>query len=79
MVKRGRSLKGDKSPVKRHPEKYWGENNWKCKLTDAQALEIKAKYIPHVMSLHMLAREYGVSFSAIAHIIKGRTRKHLTS
>ena len=38
-----------------------GEKNGKHKLTENQVIEIREKYVPHVYTLAMLAKEYGVA------------------
>lgn len=59
-----------------------GERNGNNKLTEAQVLEIRARYQPGIAphrsptSLRSLAEEYGVSKFAISYALKGWT--HLT-
>lgn len=57
-----------------HPK---GMRQGQSKLTDDQIQEIRTKYIPHVVSQSMLAREYGVSKTLIRQIIKRRSWKHV--
>lgn len=49
-----------------------GVNNPRCKLTEQQVSEIKSKYVKHVYTSVMLAKEYGVSSSLIRTIIRGQ-------
>ena len=51
-----------------------GELNHKAKLTDAQAREIRMRYLPYAIGYSRLAQEYGVSMWTIRDIVKGRTR-----
>lgn len=47
-----------------------GEKNGSHKLTEAQVIEIREKYIPYKYSTCKLAREYGVHHSEIYRIVK---------
>jgi predicted DNA binding protein len=47
------------------------------KLTEQQVLEIRAKYEPRKYTVNLLRDEYGVSRSAIADIIQGKTWTHI--
>jgi plasmid maintenance system antidote protein VapI len=62
MVTRGRSGRGEKH---RH------------KLTAAQVLEIRSRYAAGGTSHIKLAREYGVAYPTISHLLTGRTWRHL--
>lgn len=55
-----------------------GEKHGMHKLTEEQVIDIRAKYIPHVYSLSMLAKEYGVHLSAIYCVVKYTTWKHVS-
>ena len=46
-------------------------NNRQRKLNNAQALEIRSKYIPKKYTMMKLAAEYDVSFKTIHNIING--------
>jgi len=48
-----------------------------AKLTEQQILEIRAKYIPKIYTLKMLAEEYNVNLTTISEIIKRTTWKHI--
>ena len=60
-----------------------GEAQGNARLTDAQVLEIRARYRPGRApyrtntSLAGLGREYGVSKFMIHHIVKGMAWRHL--
>lgn len=49
-----------------------GEMSPRSKLTAAQVIEIRRKYIPRKYSSYKLASEFGVSRVAINHIIRGK-------
>lgn len=51
-----------------------GEDHPGAKLTDEQVCEIRARYVPWVVSQQYLATEYGVSREHIRDIIAGRKR-----
>ena len=57
--------------------KISGSNNVWAKLTEADVLSIRNKYIPHVYSSRTLANEYGVNKSLILDIVKRRAWKHI--
>ena len=50
-----------------------GENNGNAKLTNDKALEIRARYAEGNTSHRKLAKEYGVSYRTIGHLLKGDT------
>lgn len=54
-----------------------GENNNSSKLTEADVLEIRARYKPRIVTLKMLANEYGMSKDGIEFIVNRRTWKHI--
>lgn len=58
-------------------QKVKGEQNAAAILSEAQVLEIRAKYQPYVYERKRLAAEYGVSMNTIAAIVDGRLWKHL--
>lgn len=58
-------------------QKARGERNAAAILTEAQVLEIRAKYKPYVYQQKQLAQEYGVSRATIAGIVDGRLWVHL--
>lgn len=47
-------------------------------LSDEQVLALVAKYQPRVVTLKMLAAEYGISIGSVHAIIKGRSYAWLT-
>lgn len=52
--------------------KIIGEAHPSSKITNAQAEEIRAKYIPFKYTMKMLSREYGIDDSIISGIITGK-------
>lgn len=54
-----------------------GEENPISKLTEVEVLEIREKYIPHIYSQNMLAKEYGVDQRLIFGIIHREFWKHI--
>lgn len=54
-----------------------GENCWKAKLTENQVLEIRATYIPSIMSFYKLAAKFGVTYGAIQSIVRRKSWKHI--
>lgn len=54
-----------------------GSKNYRAKITEAQAIEIKNKYQPRKYGCKQLAEEYGISFQAVWLIVTGKGWKHL--
>jgi hypothetical protein len=54
-----------------------GEAMPNSKITDAAALELRARYRPFVVSYQRLAEEFGVSASAVQAVVERRTWKHI--
>jgi DNA invertase Pin-like site-specific DNA recombinase len=54
-----------------------GEKSRTARLTEAQVIEIRQKYLPGLYGSKKLAKEYGVSPSAIQGIISGITWTHV--
>ncbi len=52
-----------------------GETHSQARLTDAQVQQIRAEYVPWVVSMSMLSEKYGVSSGHICHIIHRKNRK----
>jgi hypothetical protein len=78
MVACGRSLKGDRSPSRRYPERRQrGEANPHAKLTAVAVSEIRARYAIGGISQHALAAEYGLSQGSIGDIIRRITWAHV--
>lgn len=48
-----------------------------AKLTEAQVIEIRQKYVPYIVTFRMLGDEYGVSIGAIASVIWRRNWAHI--
>ena len=63
----------------RHGTKANGTRHLSNKLAEHQVLEIRRRYVPRdpVNNLHSLGREFGVSFSSVASIVKRETWKHI--
>lgn len=49
----------------------------RVKLTEEQKEEIRQKYVPHIYSYNMLAKEYGVSKKLILLICNEKSRENL--
>jgi hypothetical protein len=54
-----------------------GSKHYLSKLTEDMVLEIKQKYVPRKYTLTRLAKEYGVSFSLIGHVVNNRNWTHV--
>jgi hypothetical protein len=54
-----------------------GERNGAARLTDAQVLDIRQRYVPHQVTKRMLAQEHGVSIGLINRIVTGRIWTHM--
>lgn len=54
-----------------------GENNHISKLTTESVREIRRKYKPHKYSQQRLAKEYGVSKTAIQQVVENRSWMHI--
>lgn len=77
--KKGRDASGDRHFSRTHPELLArGKKNGSAKLTDADVLEIRERYIPYRCSCPMLAAEFNVSKSAIFRIVKRKNWSHIT-
>lgn len=63
--------KEEKAFARRNIKYSRGEKHHRAKLTDAQAQEIRARYVPRKVTLQMLADEYGVNNATIHRIISG--------
>lgn len=78
MLLAGRQASGDRQGARLHPETLRrGEENHSSKLNDEAVLKIRA--LGNVASSEQkeLARQYGVSESAIYFVVAGRSWKHL--
>lgn len=73
MVSKGRSLKGILRPD------LAGEHHGGSKLTDEHVRAIRARYVPRVVTLKQLSREYGVGISTIYHVIRGENWRYVKS
>lgn len=63
FARTGRTMEGTKAP--------------NAKLTEAQVLEIRAKYVPRLYSAPRLAKEYLISVPAVKAILQRRHWKHI--
>jgi hypothetical protein len=54
-----------------------GQKARHAKLTDAQVVEIRQRYIPRVVTQDALAVEYGVEQTLISQIVRGTIWRHL--
>ncbi len=76
--KRRNMAKGDACGSRTCPEmRPRGEKNTEAVLTELQVIEIRETYLPRVISLNFLADKYGVTKSAIWHVVKRRTWRHV--
>ncbi len=55
----------------------WGESHPFAKLTEAQVMEIRARYEQGGITQSCLASEFGISQTHVKDIVKGRKWKHL--
>jgi hypothetical protein len=75
---RQRSLKGDESFSRNNPDRLArGEDAGGAKLTEADVISIRSRYVPRKVSLMSLAKEFNVCESAIWLIVKGKNWKHV--
>jgi len=76
MTRKGRRVRGEqlRLSIKNPPR---GERCARTKLTSAQVLEIRRRYRPRVVSVSMLAKEFGINRSAIWKIVRGQRWRHL--
>lgn len=69
---------GPRHTLRLHPEQQArGERVANAKLKESQVIEIRRRWKMGEASQHALAREYGVTLSAIHQIVIGRTWRHL--
>lgn len=59
----------------KHPR---GAKNNQCRLTEADIVQIRARYNRRTCSAPVLAKEFGVSQPTISSIVRRRTWKHVT-
>lgn len=78
MVRRGRSAKGARSPMRLHPEsRLYGERNHEAKLTTDDVRDIRQRYETRSALMPTMAREYGVTTTQIWRIVHRMTWKHI--
>lgn len=77
-IMRARDLRGDKNPMRLHPESVLrGEKNPTSKLTEAQVIEIRQRYAAGDTTQKKLGAEYGVNFSLIGYIVNRKVWQHI--
>jgi hypothetical protein len=75
---KGRQATGMRSGNWTHPERLpRGEAHKNSTLTDADVRAIRARYIPRVVSMSMLGREFNVTAGTIHGIVHRKTWTHL--
>lgn len=93
MVRKGRSLAGDRNPMRQHPERRprgdahgsrtkpealaRGERHGGAKLTEAIVLDARARHARGEASVRALASEHGVSIDTMSEAVHRRKWKHL--
>lgn len=77
MIKKGRGLSDEMRSILAKSFTPKGEAHGRSKLTEQQVREIRSLYIPHQRGYKILARQFGVSPSCIALIIKRRKWAHV--
>lgn len=55
----------------------FGERKNTAKLTETQVVEIRDRYVPNIITMKMLAEEYGVKTDAIYKIVSRKTWAHI--
>lgn len=68
-----RTARGSRNGSCTHPGIRKGERNGRAKLTVAEVDEIKRRYAAGGTSLRRLAGEFGVNFTSISLIVRGKT------
>ncbi len=70
-VRKGRTAKGDRNGLRLHPESVRrGEGHAQHRLTNADVLEIRARYTGERGQLTHLATEFGVAYQHIDRIVR---------
>lgn len=78
MALKGRGALGARNGRYTHPERNThGERSWTAKLTAADVVAIRARFVAGNITCAQLAREYGVDFKTISSIVQRRSWKHL--
>lgn len=67
---KGRRYKGERHHFKRNPPK--GEANNRAIVTEEIVRAIRAEYVPRKVSQERLGKKYGLSRSAVCHIVSGK-------
>jgi hypothetical protein len=69
---------GDRSGARLHPEcRLRGESHGSSKLTTDDVIEIRLRYAQKAVTQCELAAEYGITQTAISHIIRRKTWAHV--
>jgi hypothetical protein len=77
-VAAGRQARGDRNGARLRPERLRrGEAATQSKLTEAQVVEIRSRYVPRKVGYERLAREYGVSMATVHEIVERRIWRHV--
>lgn len=61
----------------RHGTAQVGENHSRLKLSEAAVREIRRRYVPHVVTCKVLAREYGVDPTMVHAIVRRKCWTHI--
>jgi hypothetical protein len=93
MVAKGRSLKGDRNYRRLHPERYptgdqsyqrlhpeWvlrGEQMTCARTTEATVRAMRQRFIPHKVTIKMIAKEFNMPYARAAKILYRETWKHV--
>lgn len=76
MLSKGRNQRGSGHYMARRGGGK-GEDNRASKLTEAQVLEIRARYKPRTVGVDVLAKDFGVSRSTVWLVIKRKLWDHI--
>jgi hypothetical protein len=77
MKEKGRSCAGEKSPSRRFPENYQGEKSGMHKLKLDEVMYIKSSYGKNGHTQTSLAKQFGVTQSAVWCVLRGKTWSHV--
>lgn len=72
---KGRRYRGERHNFKRNPPN--GEANGRSLVTEDTVRAIRAEYVPRKVSQESLGKKYGLSRSAVYHIVSGDRWQHL--
>ena len=78
MIERGHSTRGERHPLRRHPEvRARGERHGSAKLTPERVEELRRLYAGGALGLRKLAKRYGLGTSQIRRIVRGEVWRHV--